>query len=114
MAINFSLTARYRTRAKSNDMADATTPYSFIDVAAWDGVRENFLSGRPIAVFSQDMEKLLWANGRAAQLFGFATIGEFAEKGPAGMGTALRQIVTAAARAGPVEKSRRISASPSE
>ena len=36
-------------------MADASTNYSFIDVAAWDGVRENFLSGRPIAVFSADM-----------------------------------------------------------
>ena len=80
-------------------MADASTNYSFIDVAAWDGVRENFLSGRPIAVFSSDMQTLLWANGRAAQLFGFATIGEFEAKGPAGMGTPLRQIVSAAARA---------------
>lgn len=80
-------------------MADASTTYSFIDVAAWDGVRENFLSGRPIAVFSEDMRTLLWANGRAAQLFGFATIGEFEAEGPAGMGTALRQIVSAAARA---------------
>ncbi len=60
-------------------MADASTNYSFIDVAAWDGVRENFLSGRPIAVFSSDMQTLLWANGRAAQLFDrpgkFARIG---------------------------------------
>lgn len=82
-------------------MADATTPYSFIDVAAWDGVRENFLSGLPMAVFSQDMQSLLWANGRAAQLFGYAAIGEFEDEGPSGMGTALRQIVTAAARCGP-------------
>ena len=80
-------------------MADASTTYSFIDVAAWDGVRENFLSGRPIAVFSADMQTLLWANGRAAELFGFATIGDFEAAGPAGMGTALRQIVSAAARA---------------
>jgi len=80
-------------------MADASTTYSFIDVAAWDGVRENFLSGRPIAVFSADMQTLLWANGRAAQLFGFDTIGDFEAEGPAGMGTALRQIVSAAARA---------------
>ena len=80
-------------------MADASTSYSFIDVAAWDGVRENFLSGRPIVVFSEDMQTLLWANGRAAELFGFATIGEFEAEGPAGMGTALRQIVTTAARA---------------
>ena len=80
-------------------MADASTNYSFIDVAAWDGVRENFLSGRPIAVFSADMQTLLWANGRAAEFFGFDSIGEFEAEGPAGMGTALRQIVSAAARA---------------
>jgi len=81
-------------------MAEAGNTYSFIDIAAWDGVRENFLSGRPIAVFSQDLETLLWANGRAAQLFGFSSIGEFETEGPDGMGTALRQLRTASARAG--------------
>ncbi|MFZ2100202.1 MAG: PAS domain S-box protein [Oricola sp.] len=77
-------------------MADNGAHYSFIDIAAWDGVRENFLSGKPIAVFTQDLETLLWANGRAAALFGFGSIGEFEEEGPAGMRIALRQIRAAA------------------
>ncbi|GAB4357170.1 MAG: hypothetical protein Kow0026_17260 [Oricola sp.] len=80
-------------------MADAGNTYSFIDIAAWDGVRENFLSGRPMAVFATDFGTLLWANGRAAQLFGFSSIGEFEAEGPGGMGTALRQLRSAAARA---------------
>jgi PAS domain S-box-containing protein len=81
-------------------MAEAGNTYSFIDIAAWDGVRENFLSGHPIAVFSRDFETLLWVNGRAAQLFGFSSIGEFEAAGPDGMGTALRQLRSAATRAG--------------
>jgi PAS domain S-box-containing protein len=99
MAINLSLTGAFRAFAESDTMADASTRYSFIDIATWDGVRENFLSGKPIAVFSGDMEDLLWANGSAASLFGFSSIGEFEAEGPSGLGTALRQIRTAASRA---------------
>ncbi len=80
-------------------MAEAGTSYSFIDIAAWDGVRENFLSGKPIAVFTQDLGTLMWANGSAATLFGFSSIGEFEAEGPDGMRIALRQIQSAASRA---------------
>ncbi len=76
----------------------ADNNYSFIDVAAWDGVRDLVLSGQPVAVFSGDLEELIWTNGAAASLFGYASISEFENDGPAGIAVALRQIEGAARR----------------
>jgi PAS domain S-box-containing protein len=79
-------------------MPESRANYSFIDIAVWEGVRENFISGNPIAVFTPNVETLLWANGRAAELFGYETIGDFETEGPAGMRVAVRQIRAAASR----------------
>ncbi|TCD16599.1 PAS domain S-box protein [Oricola cellulosilytica] len=79
-------------------MPETTTNHSFIDVAAWDGVRERFVDGFPMAVLAEDVDELLWVNGPAAALFGFASISEFEAEGVAGIPIALRQIRTAASR----------------
>jgi PAS domain S-box-containing protein len=81
-------------------MAENDVTYSFIDIAVWDGVREVFLSGQPIMVFSSDFEDLTWTNGAAARLFGYSSIGDFETEGPSGIYVALRQIRTASARIG--------------
>ena len=87
-------------RHRDLNMADQNVTYSFIDIAVWDGVRELFLTGQPIAVFSDDLDELLWTNGAAAALFGFASIGDFEAEGPGGVHIALRQIRSAAGRIG--------------
>ena len=50
------------------------TPYSFIDVAILDGVRERFAAGDAVVILSADLEELIWANGPGALLFGLADI----------------------------------------
>jgi len=50
------------------------TPYSFIDVAILDGVRERFAAGDAVVILSADLEELIWANGPGALLFGVADV----------------------------------------
>ena len=50
--------------------------YSFLDVAALDGVRERFASGDALAILSSDLDELIWANGPGAALFGYSDIEE--------------------------------------
>jgi len=45
-------------------------PYSFIDVAALDGVRERFAAGDAVVILSSDLDEMIWANGPGALLFG--------------------------------------------
>ncbi|MBU2148498.1 MAG: PAS domain S-box protein [Alphaproteobacteria bacterium] len=48
--------------------------YSFLDVAALDGVRERFASGDALAILSSDLDEVIWANGPGAALLGYADI----------------------------------------
>jgi PAS domain S-box-containing protein len=49
-------------------------PYSFIDVAVLDGVRERFAAGDAVVILSTDLDELIWANGPGARLFGHEDI----------------------------------------
>lgn len=48
----------------------SAVPYSFIDVAVLDGVRERFAAGDAVVILSSDLDELIWANGPGARLFG--------------------------------------------
>ncbi|MFD1328473.1 ATP-binding protein [Mycoplana ramosa] len=51
--------------------------YPFIDVAVHERVRLPFARGEAVVLFSVDMKNVLWANGRGAALFGYASIYDF-------------------------------------
>jgi PAS domain S-box-containing protein len=67
--------------------------YSFIDVAALDGIRERFAAGDSLAVLSADLETLIWANGPGARLFGFDDVEDAAGSASGLPGAARRQIM---------------------
>jgi len=48
----------------------AAGSYAFIDVLILDGVRERFAAGDSLAILSPDLERIIWANGAGARLFG--------------------------------------------
>ena len=50
--------------------------YSFLDVAALDGVRERFACGDALAILSSDLDEVIWTNGPGAILLGYADIEE--------------------------------------
>ena len=49
----------------------AAKQYPFIDVAVHERVRLPFARGEAVVLFSPDFERVLWANGSGAQLFGY-------------------------------------------
>lgn len=69
--------------------------YPFIDLAVHDAVRERFAHGDAIAVLDPELGRVLWANGAAADLFGFNTIYDVLEEGLAGQPVTVRQIASA-------------------
>ena len=48
--------------------------YSFLDVAVLDAVRQRFAAGDAIAILSEDLEQVIWANGPGAAVFGYPDI----------------------------------------
>ncbi|MBZ9762970.1 PAS domain S-box protein [Mesorhizobium sp. CA8] len=48
--------------------------YSFLDVAVLDAVRQRFAAGDALAIFSADLEQVIWANGPGASVFGYPDI----------------------------------------
>ncbi|MHB2266998.1 ATP-binding protein [Aliihoeflea sp. PC F10.4] len=48
--------------------------HSFIDVAVLNGVRERFARGDAIVLLPPELDKVIWANGPGAALFGHADI----------------------------------------
>ena len=70
----------------------------FIDIAVQDTVREAMLDGKAAILFDSDVDQVYWANGVAASLFGYASIGEFKAAGIEPFQTTLRQLKSAAAR----------------
>ncbi|WP_422372731.1 ATP-binding protein [Hoeflea sp.] len=69
--------------------------YPFIDLCVHPDVRERFAQGDAIAVLSDDLEAVLWANGAAAEFFGFATIYDILDEGLSAQTVIRRQIAGA-------------------
>ncbi|MDO6964656.1 PAS domain-containing sensor histidine kinase [Rhizobium alvei] len=69
--------------------------YPFIDIAVHPDVRERFAAGEAIVLFSEDMNDVLWANGRGAKLFGEKFIYDLLDNGPDRNGVAFRQLSSA-------------------
>ncbi|TDH38311.1 PAS domain S-box protein [Pseudohoeflea suaedae] len=55
--------------------------HPFIDLAVHKDIRERFARGDALVVASPDLETIVWANGPAANLFGYASIYELIEDG---------------------------------
>ena len=72
--------------------------YPFIDIAVHERVREHFVRGEAMALFSLDLNSALWANGRGAALFGTPMIYDFLEQGPKRQDVTFRQLIAASAR----------------
>tara|TARA_R110002051_G_scaffold3567_1_gene19346 strand:- start:12704 stop:16354 length:3651 start_codon:yes stop_codon:yes gene_type:complete len=69
--------------------------YPFIDVAVHDKIREPFAAGKAVVLFSVDMTEVLWANGRGAQVFGYGSVYDLLDRGPARQDLSFRQIAAA-------------------
>ncbi len=55
--------------------------YPFIDLAVHKDIRERFARGEALAVASPDLGTVVWANGPAADLFGYSSIYELIDDG---------------------------------
>ncbi|WP_439630127.1 ATP-binding protein [Shinella sp.] len=66
--------------------------YPFIDVAVHERVRLPFARGEAVVLFSKDMARVLWSNGRGAALFGHDNIYDFLDAGPDRADVAFRQL----------------------
>ncbi|MCP8896857.1 PAS domain-containing sensor histidine kinase [Shinella daejeonensis] len=73
--------------------------YPFIDVAVHERVRAPFSRGDAVVLFSPDMARVLWANGRGAALFGHDNIYDFLDAGPDTANVAFRQLSATARQA---------------
>ncbi|MCC0034739.1 MAG: PAS domain S-box protein [Hoeflea sp.] len=69
--------------------------YPFINLAVHASVRDHFAKGDAVAVLSPDLGEVLWANGAAAQLFGFSNIYDALDEGLGGQTSTRRQIESA-------------------
>ena len=69
--------------------------YPFIELAVHAAVRDHFAKGDAVAVLSRDLGDVLWANGAAAQLFGFSNIYDVLDEGFGGQAATRRQIESA-------------------
>ncbi|MFJ6327372.1 MULTISPECIES: ATP-binding protein [unclassified Rhizobium] len=70
--------------------------YPFIDIAVHPRVRERFARGEAMVMFSAGMDRVLWANGAGANLFGYDVIYDFLDQGPKGGDVSFRQIESTA------------------
>ena len=73
--------------------------YPFIDVAVHERVRLPFARGEAVVLFSKDMARVLWSNGRGAALFGQDNIYDFLDTGPDRADVAFRQLAATARQA---------------
>lgn len=70
--------------------------YPFIDVAVHERVRLPFARGEAVVLFSKDMARVLWSNGRGAALFGHDNIYDFLDAGPDRADVSFRQLTATA------------------
>ncbi|MDX3929600.1 MAG: histidine kinase dimerization/phospho-acceptor domain-containing protein [Shinella sp.] len=75
-----------------------TKQYPFIDVAVHERVRVPFARGEAVVLFSPDLQRVLWSNGRGAGLFGHASIYDFLDAGPPHGDISFRQLEASAAQ----------------
>src|SRR5262249_21745291 len=47
---------------------------SYIDITALDAIRTRFAAGEAIAVLTPALDRVIWANGAGAVLFGYADV----------------------------------------
>ncbi|MGV1759469.1 ATP-binding protein [Rhizobium sp. A22-96] len=80
--------------------------YPFIDIAVHPRVRERFARGEAMVMFSTGMDRVLWANGAGANLFGFDVIYDFLDQGPKHGDVSFRQIEATARGLGAVSDQR--------
>ncbi|MGG6896064.1 MULTISPECIES: ATP-binding protein [Rhizobium] len=76
--------------------------YPFIDIAVHPRVRERFARGEAMVMFSTGMDRVLWANGAGANLFGYDVIYDFLDQGPKPGDVSFRQIEATARGLGTV------------
>lgn len=77
-------------------MVENLVQYPFIDIAVHERVRNHFARGEALVLFSADAERVLWANGAGARLFGHMQIYDFLENGPGETDLTFRQMATTA------------------
>ncbi len=70
--------------------------YPFIDIAVHPRVRERFARGEAMVLFSTGLDRVLWANGAGADLFGYDAIYDFLDQGPRPGDVSFRQIAATA------------------
>ncbi|TCR91180.1 ATP-binding protein [Rhizobium sp. BK376] len=70
--------------------------YPFIDIAVHPRVRERFARGEAMVLFSTGLDRVLWANGAGADLFGYSAIYDFLEQGARPGDVSFRQIAATA------------------
>jgi PAS domain S-box-containing protein len=70
--------------------------YPFIDIAVHPQVRERFARGEATVLFSTVLDRVLWANGAGAELFGHSVIYDFLEQGAKPGDVSFRQIAATA------------------
>jgi PAS domain S-box-containing protein len=70
----------------------AAKQYPFIDVAVHERVRLPFARGEAVVLFSPDFERVLWANGSGAQLFGYRSIYDLLDSRPSPTEIIIRQV----------------------
>jgi len=66
--------------------------YPFIDIAVHPRIRDRFARGEAMALFSVGLDRVLWANGAGADLFGYAAIYDFLDQGARPGDVSFRQI----------------------
>ncbi|MCO5063345.1 MAG: PAS domain S-box protein [Rhizobiaceae bacterium] len=49
-------------------------PYSFVDVAVLDGIRQRFVRGDSLVVLTRTLDRIVWANGAGANLLGYPDV----------------------------------------
>ncbi len=72
-----------------------TGQYPFIDIAVHDKVRDHYVAGEAVVVFSQSLDTILWVNGAGARLFGHDGLYEFMDEGLSATTPAFRQLQSA-------------------
>ncbi|WFS01317.1 ATP-binding protein [Rhizobium tumorigenes] len=70
--------------------------YPFIDIAVHPSIRERFARGEAMALFSVELDRVLWANGAGADLFGYTAIYDFLDQGARPGDVSFRQIAATA------------------
>ena len=78
----------------------AAKQYPFIDVAVHERVRLPFARGDAVILFSLELDRVLWASGRGAALFGHRSIYDFLDARLSPADLALRQVKAAARQVG--------------